>query len=327
MKFKDLKKSLLAEIKSCYILSSMNDEEDLYLKASAKSNLIKTIVNDFSDLNLSIFSTENIDGNNLKKALDTMPFMSEKRLVLILENESKKNENILKILTDYVNNPNSTTVLVIDECVNSNFKNLEKLDNVTLVDCSRLEKDIIKNFIIKSCRAKNIEIETIAIEKLIDFCDGYMVKINLELDKLINYKLNEKIITEKDVEDNVVKSEEYQIFELTNALFNKNAEKALFIVDDIIKNKKNINMILNLIYNHIRRLFYVKISKETTDVTAKLLEIKEFAVKKLLEQSKNLSAKKLRNVLSLCEDTDYNIKSGNLDLISGIYNLIFSILV
>lgn len=327
MKFKDLKKSLLAEIKSCYILSSMNDEEDLYLKASAKSNLIKAIVTDFSDLNLSIFSTENIDGNNLKKALDTMPFMSEKRLVLILENESKKNENILKILTDYVNNPNSTTVLVIDECVNSNFKNLEKLDNVTLVDCSRLEKDILKNFIIKSCRAKNIEIETIAIEKLIDFCDGYMVKINLEIDKLINYKLNEKVITEKDVEDNVVKSEEYQIFELTNALFNKNAEKALFIVDDIIKNKKNINMILNLIYNHIRRLFYVKISKETTDVTAKLLEIKEFAVKKLLEQSKNLSAKKLRNVLSLCEDTDYNIKSGNLDLISGIYNLIFSILV
>jgi len=50
-----------------------------------------------------------------------------------------------------------------------------------------------------------------AINKLIDFCDGYMIKVNLELDKLINYKLNEKEILEKDIEEFVTKSEEYQI--------------------------------------------------------------------------------------------------------------------
>jgi len=86
-------------------------------------------------------------------------------------------------------------------------------------------------------------------------------------------------------------------------------------------------MILNLIYNHIRRLFYVKISKEDFKTTANMLDIKEFAVKKLSEQAKNISAKKLKEVLQKCFETDYNIKSGNLDLISGIYNLVFLILV
>lgn len=327
MKFKDLKKSLTTEIKPCYILSSMSDEEDLYLKASAKNNLINNVISDFSDFNLSVFSSNNIDANNLKKALETLPFMSERRMVLIVEDEGKKNESVIKVLTDFINNPITSTVLVIDESKNSNFKILEKLNNATLVDCSRLDKDILTSFIIKTCHKKNVEIGISAVNKLIDYCDCYMVKINLELDKLINYKLNEQVIFDADIEENVSKSEEYQIFELTNAVFNKNADKALFIVDDIIKNKKNINMILNLIYNHIRRLFYVKVSKQSTQETAKLLEIKEFAVKKLLEQAKNLSAKKLRQILSICEQTDYNIKSGNLDLISGIYNLIFTILV
>ncbi|MBE5745996.1 MAG: DNA polymerase III subunit delta [Clostridiales bacterium] len=327
MKFKDLKKSLTTNLSSCYLLSCGSDEEDLYLKASAKNNIIKAAINGFLDLNLSIFSTENLDVNNFKKALETMPFMNDKRVVLLLENEGRKNENLLKFLMEYLTKMNSSTILIIDANLNSNFKSLEKLESVNVVDCSRLDRDILTSFIIKNCKSKNVEIESKAVDKLIDFCDGYMVKINLELDKIISFKLNEKQIFEKDIEENVVKSEEYQIFELTNALFSKNSDKALFIVDDIIKNKKNINMILNLVYNHIRRLFYVKISKTSTLELSKMLEIKEFAVKKLVETAKNMSAKKLRQVLSLCEETDFNIKSGNLDLISGIYNLIFTILI
>ena len=37
--------------------------------------------------------------------------------------------------------------------------------------------------------------------------------------------------------------------------------------------------------------------------------------------------KKLKDILELCKNTDYSIKSGKLDLINGIYNLIFSILI
>ena len=284
-------------------------------------------MSDFADLNVSIFSTENLDVLGLKNALETLPFMSDKRLVFIKEVEGKKNEKILEVLKNYLQNPNTQTVLVLDESENTGFKSIESLENVTLVDCSRMDREIITLFILKACKEKGVSITMGAINKLIDFCDGYMIKINLELDKLINYKLDEKEIIDSDIDGFVTKSEEYQIFELTNALILKQGDKALYIVDDIIKNKKNINMILNLIYNHIRRLFYVKISKDDFKTIASLLDVKEFAVKKLSEQAKNISAKKLKEVLQKCLETDYNIKSGNLDLISGIYNLVFLILV
>lgn len=327
MKFKDLKKSLETNIGCCYLLTSKEDKEDLFLKSSCKNNIIKATIKDFIDLNLTVFSNGNLDNENFKKALNTMPFMQEKKVVLLKEESNKKNDELNKIIEEYLVTPNNFTVLIIDACENTSLKNLENNNNVTVVDCSRIDRDLIKAFVLKSCKENDVNINSDALDKLIDYCDSYMIKINLELNKLINYKKDEKIILVEDVITNVNKSEEYQIYELTNALFLKQGDKALFIVEDIIKNKKNISAILTLIYNHIRRLFYVKTCKDSLSNIAKMLDIKEFAAKKISEQAENISAKKLKEILTLCKDTDFKIKSGGLDIISGIYNLIFTILI
>lgn len=327
MKFKDLKKSLLEKIDFCYILSNGNDKEDLFLKSSCKNNIIAKSIEDFADLNLSIFTNENLDAVGLQKSLTTLPFMAKKRVVIIKESEGRKNDDVKKVIDEYLINPLETTVLIIDECENSSYKSLEKKDNVTLVDCSRLDVEILTSFILKETKKFGIEIDKKAINKLIDVCDGYMSKIDLEINKLINMKFNEKVVTTKDIEECVNVSDEYQIFELTNALIDKNGDRALYICEDIIKNKKNVSMILNLIYNHIRKLFYVKVTKTSTAELSQLLDVKEYAIKKYMLQVEKISAKKLKEILILCKDIDYNVKSGNLDLISGIYNLVFTILI
>ena len=327
MKFKDLKKSLIEKVENFYILTTNKDNEDLFLKNSCINNIKNKVLTDFIDLNLNVFTNENLNADILKKTLDTFPFMSEKRLVLIKENEGYKDEKVLNVLKEYSTIVNSSTVLVIDATENSFFEPLFNMNNITLVDCSRLDSEILKSFILKNCRENDIKIDDLAINELIEFTDGYMNNIDIELNKLINLKRDEKLITKNDVVENCTQSDEYQIFELTNSLFEKNGDRALYIVDDIIKNKKNVSSILSLIYNQIRRLFYVKISKDSSQELAKQLEIKEFAVKKLMATSQKIPAKKLKELLILCRDTDYNIKSGNLDLISGIYNLVFTILV
>lgn len=327
MQFKDLKKSLVNEVKNVYILNCGKDNEDLFLKASCINNIKNKVLNEFIDINFSVFNNENLEANNLKKSLETLPFMSEKRLVLIKENTGYKDEKVLKVLKDYLSNLNKSTVLIIDTAENSYFTPLFTDSNVVLVDCSRLDKEILENYILKTCKTNSLEIDKSAINRLIDFTDGYIGNIETELNKLINLKKDFKIIRSEDIEENCVKSDEYQIYELTNALFNKNAERALYIVDDIIKNKKNINGILTLIYSQIRKLFYVKVTKNSVENLAKMLEIKPYAVKKTQEIANNISGKKLKNMLVLCKDIDYKIKSGNLDLINGIYNLVFTILI
>lgn len=327
MKFKELKKSLSERIENVYILSCKNDEEDLYLKNSAIANITKKAVTSFEELNISVFGEENSDAERIKKALETLPFMSEKRLVLIKECENVKYDNILEILSNYIDSPNGSTVLVVDEKEGTKLSLLEKKENVVVVDCSRLDRDILYSYIAKTCEKEGVKIDPASINKIIDYTNSYMQKIDLEIHKLISYKFDTKEIQVKDIEDLVEKSDEYQIFELTNSLFNKNAERALYIVDDIIRNKRNVSSILSLIFAHIRRLFYIKVTKEKDEDIAKKLEIKEYAVKMMRTVADRISAKKLKETLILCKDIDYNVKSGKLDLISGIYNLIFAILV
>ncbi len=326
MLFKELKSSLKTKIENCYILSCGKDKEDIFLKSSCINNLKNAIIKGQTDFNLNVFTTENISANGLKNALNTLPFFSERKMVLIKENEPIKDKEIIDCIANFLSNIVQTTVLVIDKCEESGLESLTKLNGVTVVDCQRVDREILRAFILKRCREEQFKIDENAINCLIDFCDGYMTRISIELDKLISFKFQEKSIFEFDVLENVNKSDEYQIFELTNAISNKNSEKALFIVDDIIKNKKNVSAILSLIYSQIRRLFYVKISKESNAELAKSLEIKEYAVKMLKLQAEKMSAKKLKEMLYLCKNTDYGIKSGNLDLISGIYNLVFSLL-
>lgn len=327
MEFKDLKKSLNSGVENFYILSCGKDSEDLFLKASALNNIKNKVLTSFIDLNLNVFTNETLNSVALKKCLDTLPFMNDKRLVLIKESEGFKDDKIIDVLLQFSKQEDSSTVVIIDACEKSFFEKLFKEDGITIVNCARLDREILEAYIIRICSQKNIIIDKLAINKLIDFTDGYMNNIEIELNKLINLKLDEKVITSLDVEQNCTKSDEYQIFELTNSLFNKKGDRALYIVDDIIKNKKNVGGILTLIYSQIRRLFYVKITKASTQELAKLLDIKEFAVKKLVESCQNVSAKKLKELLILCEETDYNLKSGNLELVSAIYNLVFSVLV
>lgn len=327
MLFKELKKSLQDKIYYCYALSPGKDKEDLYLKSSCVTNITSRVLGQVVDFNLQVFTNETLNVNSLKIALNTLPFLSEKRLIVIKENETIKNKELLSFLKEYLLNPVETSVLIIDMCEGSGFEEIKTTENVCLVDCSRVEKSILESFILKRCKDNKISIGMETIDKLIDFTDGYMSKIDIELDKLISFKFNEKVITCEDVVNNVTKSDEYQIFELTNSLFNKNAEKALFIVDDIIKNKKNISGILSLIYVQIRRSFFAKICKEEPQEVAKKLEIKEFAVKKLKELTCDVSAKRLKEMLVLCKNIDYKVKSGKMELITGIYNLVFSILI
>lgn len=326
MKFKELKKSLTEKIYPCYVLVPESNYEDLFLKSSCISNITKAVVKNYPDLNLNVYSTENIDIATLINSLNTLPFLNEKRLVIIKEFEIKKNEKLIDALKKYLEAPSSSTVLIIDEKIGSIFSSLEKIENVCAVDCSRVEYPILRAYLENQCKINNIKIDEQAVNKLIEFTNSDMTKLSFETNKLINLKNDSKQITSSDVEQNVTKSLEYQIFELTSALMIKDAEKAIYIVDDIIKGKKYISSILSLIATHFRRMFYVKVNGANAD-TAKYLGVKPYALTKIEEQSRGFLTIKLKEILENCKNIDYSIKSGKTDAVNAIYTLVFSILI
>ena len=147
-----------------------------------------------------------------------------------------------------------------------------------------------------------------------------------EVDKLCAYKLKQKNITKKDIDEIATKSEEVVVFELTTALSTKNTDKAIYLLKKLMGSPDQNSKLFALISSNFRRMFFASISKQDNATLAKQFGVKEFAIVKAKEQAKNFSPKKLKNICELLSDIDYYSKSGQMSQENALYFLCFSIL-
>lgn len=307
MKFTELKQSLKQNIKPAYLLVGT----DTFL-INKSYNLILDACNlNFIDMNLIKFESDSIDMYQVEKALNTMPMMSDRKVVYV--NYQVKNGAILnlKVLLDYLNKPNEACVLIIAAGENgSDFKDISS--KIETVICDKLTENFIGGYINAELKKVNKTISPIAVSTLVNYCVFDMSKITSELEKLIAYVGNNSEISVEDVKLNVNKSLEFQVFDLTENLAKRNGEMVFKIIEQIKSKKDQIKIIMPLIYNHFRRLFHVSISKRTSKDISNLLNVKEYAITMAAKQCKLFTKKQLKEINDLCLNMDYEMKIGNM---------------
>lgn len=319
MKFAELKKHLLTDIKNAYSLYG----DDSFLYENSVELIEKKLFGDIirNNLNKQVFSTENIDITSFINSLNTLPFFAEKKLIILKEYDAKKNNELYSQLTNYLKNPCDSTVLVVHRLFESENLNLKQ--NIEVVDCNRLDKVFLNAFIKQKLIKQNATITDEAIALLIDYTNGYLSKINLELDKLIPYSNNN--ITKQDVEQIVNKDLEYSIFELTDSLANGNFYKAQQIKHSLLSNKKTSGSVLGLVQNFFRRMFLATITNGSNLEIANQLKVKEFAVTKSKQLGKKFGAKNLKIIMDLCAELDYKTKTSQITVENATELLILTI--
>ncbi len=111
MKFEELKNNLKVGISSAYMLAG-NDE---FLLSSAYNLIVKYSGMTLEDLNLIKFAEGVIDCEQVVRALDTMPVFCDKKIVYLDIRMSKLADiKNLKMLYDYLEKPNSSSVLIVN---------------------------------------------------------------------------------------------------------------------------------------------------------------------------------------------------------------------
>ena len=199
MKFIELKQHLFSKnYNSAYVVFG----EDESVKELA-INLFKKQIESFQDFNIISFDSKETEAQKIIDACNTLPLMSPYKLVILNDEESKeekkdvaektnKGNNLTNLLTDYLKQPISQTILVIKTKENSAVYNKLKT-TATFVDCNKLDTLTLKKIILSDCKKKNVEILDPEIIKLIDICGANLGSINSELNKLISVCENNKI--------------------------------------------------------------------------------------------------------------------------------------
>ncbi|MDD4275501.1 MAG: DNA polymerase III subunit delta, partial [Clostridia bacterium] len=306
MKFAELKNNLKKQILSCYIIVG----NDAYLCNHSLNLIVSSAVNNVPELNITEFSAENLDQESIISACNVMPFMSKKRLVIVKGDIKKGIDKTL--LIKYLKNPAETTCLVFFAGESLEVNDIGKFAEV--IDCNKLEESLLLKWIeVAVSKSKSI-IQKPAAELLIEYCNYDLSRISNETEKLISL-VQDREINVSDIEYNVVKDLQYQIYEFTNALIKKNADRTFEIKDSLISKKVAPQILLISAYTQFRRLLHISLSLSANKSIPEIaisLNMKEGAVRWAVADIKKYSQIILKNIVDMCTRADEFVKSGKM---------------
>lgn len=320
MKFQDLKNSLQEQIFPIYLIEG----EDAFFRNRAVA-LIKEACLSEPDFNYTRFLGNEIKGqyDELLSAVRSFPFMSEKRVVEVIDFNPTATDLKDKALLEYLKNPEDTTVLIIvnkEKC-----ESLKKLSSVTVVDCQKAGEEVITKYIRAKMTKANLIISTSVCKKIIEYCLSDMSKIDGEINKLIDYCSGRVEVTEKDVEKIVSKDLEYKIFEIVQLVAKRNFDGVYKFINEITSLAEKQQFLVSLYYQ-FRRMFYASVTKGEPSVVADVLGEKQYSIIKARELASLFSSKRLKEIMQNLARLDGEFKTGKISLDSAFNQAVFSVL-
>ena len=307
---KTLKAKLQKKVDVCYLIQG----EDVLLYDKALQMIKQACKLELEEFNFLVFDEDSFNGDAVIDSCETLPMGSDKKVVL-LKNVTKLDAKFKEKLKAYLKSPVESTCLVIFDFFNKfDFIISEK------VSAKRLDVKSLKLLIESELAEHDKTIREDAVQQLIESCCNYYSLIKNEVAKLS--ACVDEVITTKTIEEFVCKETEFAVYELTDALSRKNAEKAVSLLNLMEKDTKTFALVLN----HFRRLFFVAVSDMPDKELSEILGVKEFAVVKARELSKNFSKLQLKNIYEMLNDVDFYIKNGQMQIENALYYLIFGIL-
>ena len=251
-------------------------------------------------------------------AAETFPFLNEKRLVTVRNSEffqkggrKEEAERLKGFLADL---PESVCLLFVEEKVEKTsalYKAVVKYGQA--VEFKKLTEKDLATWVKKVCKDNGMQMSEGVLGLFLQTVDHDMENIEGELMKLIAYKGDETEIKGEDVRAVCTVSLEARVFDLVKAVAEKRPEKAVQIYRTLLSLKESPYMVLSLITRQFRFILQTKLLSEggmTNDVIAAKLDIRDFAVKEYLRQSKRFPTAVWKEAMRDCLETDLNIKLG-----------------
>ena len=267
---------------------------------------------DSSGMNSSLYEAD-YDIEKIRSDMMSLPFLSDKRLVIIKNIISAKGIDGKKIVEMLDKKPDSTVAVFIEEGEPDKrtalFKRLtkEKSKELNLLQGGELIKWI------KAETAKQGgQIDTKEANMLAGYYGGDLWQLKNEIQKLVSY---DKEITEESVEKLSVANINVKIFDLTDAITQKSREKAFKVLSELLDSGENGMYILSMIQWQVRNLALVYDLKNSNerDIASKA-KMNPYIVKKTLSATRKIeSIDTIKNYYSLIIEAENDIKTGAKD--------------
>jgi DNA polymerase-3 subunit delta len=228
------------------------------LKAEALEELKRqTLSGGNADLNFAVFYSDQFDPQGFHDAVNTQPFLSPKRFVVIRDADRLPKE-AKEPVANYAKNGYESTVLVVTADKNpkeaSEDPFLSEISKyATVKNFSSPEGEDLRRYVSDRAALYDKQISRDSIELLIGKIGNDLGYIRMAVEKLANYTGDRKAIEKKDVETLVGRSLEEGVFDMTDAMCAGNKARALLVLSGLLRDSSKPEGIIGAIGAALKR--------------------------------------------------------------------------
>lgn len=321
--FEALKNNRLA---ACYLFEG----EEEYIKQTAYRQLCeKLLPAGLEEINSTVLV--NPDADSLIMACETLPMMSEKRLVTVREyaplmpikrgakdeEESKGRTKAVDPIPEYLERLPDTVCLVFYQKGAAGKRRLytaiEKRGGLVAFD--RLSESECVRWLSQQARKQGKTLTQDAAQALLFTVGNDASLLQLELDKLCRYVGDAVPLTEADIAAICTQSTECTVFQMVDAQTEGKVEKALSLLGMLLQNGADRMLVLAMLLRQYRILYHIRrMTDEKTpgaDQPA-LIGIPPFAYRKAYPQAMKYTAEQLLQAYRALLELEERIKRGQV---------------
>lgn len=299
------------QFKQIYLLYG----EEAYLKKQYRDRLTKALLPEGDTMNFAHFEGKGVDVKSVIDLSETLPFFAERRLIVFDNTGFFKSAGA--DLADYIKEmPDTTYYIFVEDEVDKRSKLFKAVKSKgRVVELPFQDENTLKRWVAGKIRNENKQVTEQTIIYFLNKVGTDMENITKELEKLFSYTMEKTDITKEDVDAICVTQIANHIFDMVNAVAEKQQKKALDLYYELLALKESPMRILFLMTRQYRMLFQVKhlankgySKKEIASKTG----LHPFAVGKYMDQAKYFKTSELRMVMEYSADIEQRVKTGLL---------------
>lgn len=309
------------QLKQVYILYG----EEAYLRNQYRDKLKSALLGEGDPMNLHYFEGKGIRAAEVIDLAETMPFLAERR-VIILENSGLFSHGGEE-LAAYLESPSETTYFVFVELTVDKRSKLYKAAAAKgrAIEFSAQDEAVLRRWILGFLKKENKKITERDLNLFLEMAGSDMANIKGELEKLLCYCLDRDVVTAQDIEAVCTRQVNNQIFDMINAVAEKQQKKAMDLYYDLLTLKEPPMRILSLITRQFNLLLQVKELKDRgidSNTIGEKVGLKGFIARKYVTQASKFREEDLRRALADCIESDEAVKTGRMNDVMSVELLI-----
>ena len=299
--------------------------EEAYLRRQYKDRLREAMTEEGDTMNYSYFEGKDISVGAVIDLAETLPFFADRR-VIVMENSGLFKHGGEQ-LAEYLSAPAESAYFIFVETeVDKRCRLFKTVSAKGLaVEFPVQNEATLKKWILGIIKKEGKQITEPALNYFLEKTGTDMENIRKELEKLMCYCMDKDAVREQDIEDICTKRVSSHIFDMINAIADKQQKKALDLYYDLLALKEPAMRILFLITRQFNMLLQVKELKSKgydNKTIGTKVGLAPFIAGKYAAQAARFKTADLRTALEACMEAEESVKTGRMNDVMSVELLI-----